>query len=400
MHKENKLNVLFLTFWTPPAVRPRAIAIGKLMPEFIKQGLNPFILTYDNGGEWGIDAPIYKISQFKIHSLPRILKLRSILKLFYYWRIFKQSEKIIKDHHIDVVFSFSNPQESNLVGAMLRKILGVPFISYFSDPWYDNSYKKFSKLAAKKVLHLERFIIKNSDRAVFINGEERDLVMKKYPKSWQEKTRVAYHCYSPDDYPKIQKNSDGKYLFSHIGVFYKERNPEVFLRAAALAISRDQSLKTKIKIQFIGGTTKYGGYSQAALDDLIRKYNLQDLVETLPQVGYKESLGYMESADCLIVIDSDVPNSISLPSKLFDYAGSGTPIIGITPKHSPTQGFLSKLGYRSFAYQQVDELADYINKSATGGLSINLNREFLVRFKAANIAADYINVFYEIAAKE
>ena len=142
---------------------------------------------------------------------------------------------------------------------MLKKRLGVPFISYFSDPWYDNSYKKFSGLTARKVLYLERFIIKNSDRAIFINEAERDLVMQKYPQNWTAKTRIAEHCYNPDDYPKFPKKDNEKFIFSYLGVFYKQRSPEVFLKAMARAIKNDKSLSSKIEIQFIGATGDYGG---------------------------------------------------------------------------------------------------------------------------------------------
>ena len=400
MVMNNKLNVLFLTFWSPPLVRPRAIVIGKLMPEFIRQGISPVIITYENGGQWQIGVPKYRIPQFRENKFLSAIKLRSISKYLYYRMIRRLGEELIKRYKIDVIFSFSNPQESNIAGAMLGKKTGVPFVSYFSDPWYDSSYKKFSKLAAWKVLQLERFIIKNSERALFINQAERDLIMKKFPSGWLQKTGVVRHCYDPSDYPPTQKSSGGKFIFSHVGAFYKQREPDIFFKAVVEAIKREPSLRSKIKIQLVGGVNDYFLYPVQMLNAAIEKYELQDLIETQPPVEYKKSLEYMKLADCLFAIDADVPGSICSPSKLFDYAGSGTPIIGITPTNSPTHEFLSNLGYQSFNYNQIDELADYIRGLVNKKIVLTPNQEYLKNFEVKHITSRYINVFREVAAQK
>ncbi|MBU4375843.1 hypothetical protein KKH38_05055, partial [Patescibacteria group bacterium] len=66
---KDKLKILCLSFRTPPAVRPQAILIGKMIPEWIKQGVSPVIITYESGGKWDINAPVYTIPQFNISRL-------------------------------------------------------------------------------------------------------------------------------------------------------------------------------------------------------------------------------------------------------------------------------------------------------------------------------------------
>lgn len=399
MDINDKLDVLFLTFWSPPLVRPRAIAIGKLMPEFIRQGINPVIITYENGGHWEIDAPIYKIPQFRENKFLSAIKLRSISKYLYYRMIRRLGEELIMQYKIDVIFSFSNPQESNIAGAMIRKKTGVPFVSYFSDPWYDSPYKHFSRIAAQKVLRLERFVIKNSDRALFINEAEKRVIMRKLPAKWHKKGGVVHHCYDPADYPPIQKKANEKFTFSYIGTFYKQRDPEVFFKGVKEAIRRYPQLRSKIKIQIVGGVNEYFLYPAETLYLLINKYGFNELVEIQPPVDYKKSLEYMKLADCLVAIDADVSESVYSPSKLFDYAGSGTPIIGITPTGGPTHKFLSSLGYCSFNYSQTEELADYIKRLVNKEITPLPNREVLKKFDVRHIASQYISIFREVAAK-
>jgi len=393
----NNIRPLCLSFWTPPLVRPQSILIGKMIPEWLSQGLNPVIITYDVCGDWSIDLPVYKFSPYKINKyLAKIFPIRLFLRYFYFKKLFWQAKKIIKKHNINIVFSFSNPQESNILGAMLKKKLGIKFISHFSDPWYDNPYKFFSGLAGKKVLAQEKFVIKNSDKVIFTNEAAKDLVMKKYPENWTEKTGVVPHCFDLKDYPEAKKEDSDKFIISYIGAFYKKRNPEPLLQALQKIINKRPDFIRKFKIELIGATNDYAGYNIKSIEDMAARYGLKGNVEVIPPVSYKESLKYMKLSDCLVVIDADMSGSPFLPSKVVDYAGSGNNILGITPKNSPTAQFIKDLGCKSFSYDQVDELAEYLQKLISGEINIEINREFLNKYSVQNTTVKLIKQFNEV----
>ena len=397
-----------------------------MIPEWINQGIDPVIMTYNVCGDWGINVPIYRISQFEI-SKPRIPSSRSehsanlaviafwawskfvkipflgsifnlIKKKSYYNELYKIAKKIIKEHNIQIVFSFANPQESNILGAMMAKKLGVKFVSHFSDPWYDNPYKTFSKLGGKKVLALEKFIIKNSDRVIFINKTAQELVMKKYPADWFKKSLTIPHCYDLKDYPDTinDKPLSDKFVLSYIGAFYKERNPEPLFKALKIIIDTDKNFADKFVIKLIGAANDYAGYSAEKIENMLNAYDLRKRTEIIPPISYKESLKYMKLSDCLIVIDADMTGSPFLPSKVVDYAGSGNFIIGITPTDSPTDIFLKNLGYKSFNYNQVNELAVYLEKLILEEIKISINQNFLRKYDVRNTTAKLINIFNEV----
>ncbi|OGZ34036.1 MAG: hypothetical protein A2Y98_02955 [Candidatus Portnoybacteria bacterium RBG_19FT_COMBO_36_7] len=391
---ENKdLKVLCLSFWTPPIVRPQSILIGKMIPEWVRQGINPVILTYDICGDWQIDLPIYKIPQFKINKYLNKLKLATILEYFYYRKLLRTAKKIIEEYQINLIFSFSNPQASNILGAMINKKLGIKFISHFSDPWFDNPFKSFSWLGAKKVLAQEKYIIKHSARVIFITETMKEQVMRKYPQKWQDSARVISHCYDLKDYPDIE-NKSGKYIISYVGAFYGKRNPKILFQALRKLLDVDR-LKDKFKFRIIGGAVDYIAYKEN-LQELIKDHGLEHVIELISQVDYKKSLEYMKTSDCLVVIDADYQNSPFLTSKVVDYAGSGRAIIGITPENSPTAEFLKKLGYWSFSYNQIDELADHLNKLILGEIKPQIDKDFLGQFNITNTTAKLINQFKEV----
>jgi len=397
MKSINNIRLLCLSFWTPPIVRPQSILIGKMIPEWINQRLKPVVMTYDICGDWQIDVPVYKIPSFKLAALFSRLPLISTINSWcYYRKIVKQAEKIIKKHNINIVFSFSNPQESNIIGAMLKKRKGLKFVSHFSDPWYDNIYKSFSFLGTKKVLFQEKFIVKNSDEIIFTTEEARDLVMKKYPKLWKKKTEVIPHCFDLKDYPEVRKTGQEKFIISYVGAFYKQRNPELLFKALQKITNKQPDLNSKFKIKLIGAANDYAGYSVEGIEKMADLYNLKDNIEIVPPVSYKKSLKYMKLSDCLVVIDADTLNSPFLPSKVVDYAGSGNNILGITPKNSPTAQFIKNLGYESFGYDQIDELAEYLQKLIFNEMKIKINEGFLEQYDVKNTTAKLIKIFQRV----
>jgi len=391
----NQPKVLCLSFWTPPIVRPQSILIGKMIPEWRRQGISPIIITYKECGDWDIDVPVYKIPQFKTNRVfAKIPFLSSFFEYFYYRKLFKISQKIIEKHEINIIFSFSNPQASNILGAIIKRRLGIKFISHFSDPWVDNYYKSFSRLALIKVKFLEKFVVENSDRVIFITEEAKNLVMKKYNTIYHQLTEVIPHCFDYRDYPKMRKNNS-KFVISYIGAFYKQRNPEMLLSALGI-INKKLEYAGKFELKLVGSVNEYAGYNIKNLEIIINKNGLKGVVDLIPVVEYKKSLEYMKLSDCLVVIDADVKNSPFLTSKVVDYAGSENIVIGITPESSPTTDFLNKLGYKVFNYNQTEQLVRYLMDLIDGNIKHVLNREYLTKFEVKNTTAKLINIFKSV----
>ncbi|MDP2669419.1 MAG: hypothetical protein Q8P07_06380 [bacterium] len=400
----NKIRPLCLSFWTPPTVRPQAILIGKMIPEWIAQGVKPVIVTYEGNGHWDIDAPVYKIPQFKLNRiLNRIPPVRSFARRRYQNDLVKRIVEITKKHNINVIFSFANPQESNIIGSIVKEKTGIPFISHFSDPWYDNPWSTLSFWRKRRVLAQETRIIKNSDAAIFINASLRDMVMNKYPEAWRQKGAVIHHCFSPADYPlskeeaALEKSKWSKFVFSYVGAFYKGRNPEIVFQALQKNIDKDKNIKNKIEFQLVGCDSGYTDFTTKDIKILLEKYNLSDVVTFVPKVEYRESLKYMQLADCLVMIDVRDAQSWCFPSKIVDYAGSGSAILGVA-NGGPVAEFLEKLGYKNFTYGEADRLSAHLEELIAGRIRTKENTEFLNAFSVTSATKQLLGLFNKVSA--
>ncbi|MBI5655053.1 cobalamin B12-binding domain-containing protein [Candidatus Uhrbacteria bacterium] len=392
------LTVLCLSFRTPPAVRPQAILLGKMVPEWIRQGIKPIIVSYDNNGKWDIGAPVHTIPPFRLGRITSHLPvLRELLEYLHYRKICRSLLPLTKEYGPDVIFSFANPQISNVVGAMLQRMTGIPNVSHFSDPWYDNPLEKKTFFQRIRVRWLERYVVEHSDRIILVNQTLRDLVMKKYPKAWGEKTAIIPHCYDPADYPQEPKKQNDVFTLRYIGAFYKKRNPEPLFRAIADLQKRPEVRNRGFLLELVGADLDYSGYSTESLAADLKKFGLENTVKVTPSVSYPKSLEMMRSADCLIVIDADIPGSPFLPCKPIDYAGSGTPIVGITPLDSPTSIFLRNLGYKAFDYSHLDGFTEHLAGMIGGRNLPRPNDRFLEQYQVKQTTAKFISVLRQTA---
>ena len=399
-NNQQPIRPLCLSFYTPPLNRPQSILIGKMIPSWMNYGLKPVIVSLESCGQWQINAPIYQIPDFKINKyLNQIPGVRNILEKKYYQKIFNITKKVIKKYNLNIIFSFANPQVSNILGAMLKEKIGIKFIAHFSDPWYDHPYKSLSGREAQRVFKLEKYIIDQSDKVIFTNQAAEKLVIKKYPVVYLAKTGVIPHCYDSKDYPNVNNINKGesiRFIISHIGSFYPERNPALLFKALKKVMIIKPELKSEIKLNLIGGAGNYNGYKLENLKQMAQDYEITDMVEIIPPVSYEESLRQMKLSDLLVVIDADIKDSPFLSSKVVDYAGSLTPIIGITPADSPTDKMLAKLGHYSFNYGQLEQLTVCLIKLITKQMKPQINQEYLAEYDVKNTTKKLIGYFQQV----
>ncbi len=393
------MKLLTLSFWTPPQLRPQAILIGKMIPEWVRQGMEPVVLSYEMCGQWDVNVPVVTIPGFQRGRLAKFSRLLGqVAEARYYDALVQIAAQTIKTHEIRLIFSFANPMESNLLGVLLKQRLGVRFVAHFSDPYADSPLKESSPRQIRQMLAREKEVIEVSDRVVFVNDALRELVMRKYPPSWRAKSVVIPHCYDSALYPVATGSSNVSFTMSHVGAFYPGRQPEKFFAALSLLKQKRPEFEQAFKLQLIGGVNPYSGYSQAHLDGLIKGYGLEKMVVVLPMVDYATSLAWMVKSDSLLALDADLADSPFLPSKLIDYIGADRPIIAITPDKSPTWQVVTSLGGASFTHAETEKMADHLEKMVFHGLSAPRDQAYAQQFDVVQTTVLFRQLFEQTLA--
>ena len=392
-----QLRPLCLSFWIPPVVRPQAILIGKMLPEWIAQGMAPAVIAYKTSSPWDIDVPVSYIPPKPLRRVTRRLpRLCRLLDKRYIEKLYRLAGSVVNDYHPNVIFSFANPQESNLLGAMLHERLAIPFVSHFSDPFYDNPYKSLSPPQADAMLEMERYIIEQSDRIIFVNSRLLDLVMRKYPPEFHPRAVVVPHCFQEAAYPPPRQGKSDVFVLNHIGVFYQQRNPEMLFRAAGRAMETHPQLRDKLEIRMVGAVNDYTDYSSQEICAMVKTYGLDAIVKLLSPVSYEESLQEMVDSDALVVIDANIPESPFLPSKLIDYLGSGREVIAITPPGSPTEDVVRGLGGKVFGYDQIEHLVTWFVDRVSGRRPDTHDETYASQFDVRQTTKQFASTFRQL----
>ena len=394
------LRPLCLSPWVPPQPRPQAILIGKMIPEWLRQGVAPLIGCYEECGHWAIPAPLVPFSRFRRSRLAKLSRLAGgWLEAAHRRRTVDLLAAAARRHRADLIFSFANPMEANILGARLQERLGLPFIAHFSDPFADCPLKPLAGEKRRKALALERWILERAARVVFVSEALMARVLAAHPVALHARGVVIPHCFDPALHPPPPARQAGApFVISHLGAFYAQRHPEGFLRAMARLRAESPQLAAGLRFRAIGGVDGYAGFSAAELAAMLDRHGLAEMVEVVPGVSYAESLERMAAADALLVIDADIPDSPYLPSKLIDYVGSGRPILAITPRGSPTWTVTREVGGAVFAPGEEAALVERLRALLTvpPGQPAAATAAAAARFQVQNTTGRLLRLFHTV----
>lgn len=250
-------------------------------------------------------------------------------QILWYKNAVRQGIEIIKEKNIDVVFSTSGPYTNHLVAKAMKKKTNVFWIADFRDPWTQNMHRPKQKWRLHIEEKLERDVIETSDMLTTVTHSFARNFQKKYQSSIK-RIEVIHNGFDPEDYINLKpvKNFPEKWTFVYTGVFYQERNPQLFLQCVAELIDEGKLDKSQLSIQF-AGVFDYPGYSDNI--NCVKKYGLESVVYLWGNLAHKDALALLAGADQLLLIGDVSPDSSSyIPGKLFEYMAVQKPIFALS----------------------------------------------------------------------
>lgn len=356
-------NVLFVTYYWPPAGGASVNRIIKFAKNLPDVGWNPIILTVEKGDFHTLDHSIEEavrgrfdvVKAGSISFFPLINKLTgnkkittpksftdqtdfSIKTKIARWlksnivpdtRIFwspmaiRAGSNIIKTRQIDLIFSSSPPQTNHIVAAKLSKRHNIPWLADLRDPWTEMYWNHEESVR----LRIMNAIDKKLESSTLDQATQITTVGPGYKDVFLDKTstniEVIYNGFDEDAVHSLKTGRDEQIEKLHVvyagSMSYQQRPTGLFRILKRL--NSFSVPKLPIKVSFVG---HFGGF----LQKMIKDYGLQDIVCIL---GYKpkaELNQYLQSADVLMVLGiDDCPYGV-IPSKIFEYLPMGIPIIG------------------------------------------------------------------------
>ena len=207
-----------------------------------------------------------------------------------------------------VLITSQEPFVDSLIGLSIKK--KNPDLRWIADMGDILLSPYYPKWRQKADIHVEKRIMKNTDRVILTNKNALKLVSKRYDME-TDKFAIITQGFSPYAADSHKKHKNMRFTLFFAGSFYKGfREPDSLIEALS-------AVDANIKF-VIAGTNEFF---------MDRFEAIADKIEFLGLVPYFESLKLQRKADILVNISNK--QLYQVPGKFFEYLGSGRPILDI-----------------------------------------------------------------------
>ena len=249
---------------------------------------------------------------------PRCLWIRPSVKFL---------KKYLEEHPVDLIVSTGPPQSMHMIGRLLSKENGLPWIADFRDPWTKIFYfKHLSMTKATEKWHqkMERKVLDEASAVVAVSP----LVQQEFQSMTRTPVELITNGYDECDFPDMKDTGatggpDKDFVITHTGLFAADGNPTLLWDVLSEMCAEDSAFKKALKIRLVGKTDT----------QILEAITESGLEENLTDLGYQTHSTAIEEqrkASILILpLRKEPEYKAVLPGKLFEYLASGRPVLGI-----------------------------------------------------------------------
>jgi glycosyltransferase involved in cell wall biosynthesis len=304
---------------------------------------------------------------------------------------------LIRRFKPQVIWSTFPIASAHLIALTLHRMTGLPWIADFRDPMLQPAYPVSARM--RRIYGwLEKQTLQRCSFAVFTTENAMNAYRKRFPEIDPAKFHVIENGYDEDDFAAsaqgIVPSVNARTTLLHSGVLYDAgRNPEQFLAALAqlkAAGTVDASLRVVLRAPGdIAGTIAK-----------VKRHGVEDIVEVLPPVPYRDALHEMLSADGLLIFQG-TPYNNQIPAKIYEYFRTRKPILGLVDALGETAGVLRGAGFADMA--PIDDSAALAPAIASfvaairSGTAHRASEELVARSSRKHKAVQLAQLFDEAA---
>jgi glycosyltransferase involved in cell wall biosynthesis len=302
--------------------------------------------------------------------------------------------RIARAEQIDVVITTSPPGSVHLVGAAVKRVLGVRWIADLRDSLLAHQDRREDSLAvrmkSRTVRVVAHAVARRADAIVTAFdsiGEE----MRALSPSGRIVTIANGSDF--DDFEGMTYTPSERFRITHTGAFFGQRDPKPFLRALAASGLDD------VVARFVGGF-------RAADRDYADSLGLGDRIEVIPFVPRHRSLELQRDSEALLLIlpEAGGRGTGVIPGKVFEYVAAERPILAAVPPGGAAARLIDEIGAGVVApADDVDALRGALvelhARRKRGELAVTLAPEVRDRLSRRARVAELAALVREVAAK-
>ena len=247
-------------------------------------------------------------------------------------------EKYLREHPVDAIVSTGPPQTMHLIARSLAHKAGLPWVADFRDPWTKVFYFKHLSLTTcsrRRHEKLEKQVLDDASLVVAVSP----MVQDEFRAMTETPVALVTNGYDEDDYARpdgerpeaipaesaSQDRSSQERAFTlvHTGLFARDGIPTVLWEVLAEKCAADADFRQRLRIVLVGKTDRevLESLAAAGLQDHVTDWGYQPHPVAVAR--------QLEASVLLLPLRKEPEYKAVLPGKLFEYLGSGRPILGV-----------------------------------------------------------------------
>lgn len=326
-------NVLIISYDWPPYGSVGMIRISRFVKYLIKSGYNISVLTKSNSGKgnvyYDIEEPLFeKVKVIRIkptRERPLISYIREKIhpqfEAAWFYAVKDQMDSFLKDIDFDIVISSSPPESTHFLAALIKKkYKKKAWIADLRDLWSHDHYRSFDFLRRGILVNEEKNVLNKADSIITVSETWASFLKKRYG----NKVTVIANGYDEEYFKKIPYKKRGIFTISYPGKLNsKHQDISVFLNTLRDIIKSGDIYPDKIKVNFY-----ISGYNKPKIENLARQMGLSDIVKEHGPVPLSRALDVMKNSSLLLLVGwKGISAEGWRPQKVYEYIGSGTPML-------------------------------------------------------------------------
>lgn len=408
--------VLMLAYFFPPhgcVGVQRILAYVKYLRVF---GWEPTVLTVDESSKYSVlDYSLLKevpndievqrtrtieIGSRIIHGGLRRLKLTNLFFIpdqFVGWLPFAyfKALELIKKNNYDIIYTTSSPYTSHLIGYLLKKKTGKPWVADFRDEWTQNPFASYTPIDKKINQWLERKVLQNADKVISTSNIMTDR-LKTLIDNGKNKFHTITNGYNETDFRMY--NSEHKhqeeFRITYTGSFYGGypsglQYPYYFFDAVVQLFEEGKISENDFRIVIVG--------ENKDIDPRVPK----SIVSNIGQVSHDKVFEYISKTSMLLLFVSKKRGESCIPGKSFEYIRSNKPILALVPINGATSTLIKETNTGIIVEpEDIEGIKNAILKLyhqwKNNKLKMEPNWENIKQYERKNLTKNLASIFDEL----
>ena len=235
-------------------------------------------------------------------------------------------KEYLRDNPVNAIVSTGPPHSMHLIALQIHKKLNIPWLADFRDPWTGIDFYHQLKLTsfADRIHHkLEKKVLSSATAVTVVSQDMADefneIVKRDY--------KLVTNGFDEEDISPLPLNQlDTKFTISHIGSINSSRNPVSMWKVLSEMVKVNPDFAKALQIKLVGKV-------DIGVLKSIEEKGLTPYLSRIEYMPHQDAMFEIQKSQVLLLLINNTPNAKGiLTGKVFEYLGSGRPILSIGPE--------------------------------------------------------------------